>query len=279
MKYTSKLGKMRVELTNPVSYWLGTNEGEVLMNNFIGKEIEFIFNGAINCTVCDRVIKKVFGQGFCYPCFMNAPENSECIIRPELCLGHEGKGRDPEWEAKYHVRDHSVYLALTSGVKVGITSGGNENTRWIDQGAWKTIMFASVPDRFTSGLIEVALKEFVSDKTNWQKMLKDERKDDVDLLEIKDELIEHLPEELQDFISDDDIITEITYPVNEYPVKIKSLNFDKTPKLGGKLVGIRAQYLIFDGGQVINIRKFSGYNVDFLINEVSIENEEQTSLF
>ena len=110
-------------------------------------------------------------------------------------------------------------------------------------------------------------------------MLKDERKEDVDLLEIKDELIEHLPEELQDFISDDDFITEITYPVNEYPVKIKSLNFDKTPQLGGKLVGIRAQYLIFDGGQVVNIRKFSGYNVDFKINEVSIENEEQTSLF
>jgi hypothetical protein len=279
MKYTSQLSKMRVELTNPVSYWLKTNKGEVLMNDFIGKQIDFKFEGSINCSVCDRAIKKVFGQGFCYPCFMNAPENSECIIRPELCLGHEGKGRDPEWEAKYHVQDHTVYLALTSGVKVGITRGGNEHNRWIDQGAWKTIMLAEAPDRYTSGLIEVALKEFVSDKTNWQRMLKDERKEDVDLLEVKDELIENLPEELQDFISDDDTITEIIFPVEEYPLKVKSLNFDKTPELGGKLVGIRAQYLIFEGGQVINIRKFGGYHVEFSVSEGSLEDAEQTTLF
>jgi len=164
MIYTSQLSKMRVELTKPVSYWLRTNEGEVLMNDLIGKELQFKFKGAINCTVCDRAIKKVFGQGFCYPCFANAPENSECIIRPELCLGHEGKGRDAEWEKKNHVIDHTVYLALTSGVKVGITRGGNEHIRWIDQGAWQTIKLANAPDRYTSGLIEVALKEFVSDK-------------------------------------------------------------------------------------------------------------------
>ncbi len=279
MNYISKLSKMRVELTNPVSYWLKTNKGEVLMNNFIGKNIDFIFNGTINCFVCGVVTKKAFGQGFCYPCFINAPENSECIIKPELCRGHEGKGRDPEWEAKNHVIDHSVYLALTSGVKVGITRKGNENTRWIDQGAWKTIILATTPDRFTSGLVEVALKEYVSDKTNWQRMLKDERKEDVDLLEIKDELIENLPEELQNFISDDDLITEIIYPVKEYPTKVKSLNFDKTPNLGGKLIGIRAQYLIFEGGQVINIRKFTGYNVEFSISEDSTQNKEQISLF
>lgn len=279
MKYTSKLSKMKVELTNPVSYWLKTNEGEVLMNDLIGKNVQFRFEGAINCSVCDREIKKVFGQGFCYPCFMNAPENSECIIRPELCLGHEGKGRDPEWEKKNHVIDHTVYLALTSGVKVGITRGGNEHVRWIDQGAWQTIKLADAPDRYTSGLIEVALKEFVSDKTNWQRMLKDERKEGVDLLEVKDDLIDNLPEELQDFISDDDEVTEITYPVEEYPVKVKSLNFDKTPELGGKLIGIRAQYLIFEGGQVVNIRKFSGYNVELNVSEASASNNEQVSLF
>jgi hypothetical protein len=279
MLYTSQLGKMRTELTKPINYWLKTNEGEVLMNDLIGKELQFKFAGIINCIICDRSIKKVFGQGSCYPCFINSPYNSECIIHPELCLGHEGKGRDPEWEKKNHVIDHTVYLALTSAVKVGITSAGNENVRWVDQGAWQTIKLANTPDRYTSGLIEVALKEFVTDKTNWQRMLKDERKTGVDLLEVKDELIDKLPEELQDFISDDDEVIEITYPVNEYPQKIKSVNFDKTPELGGKLIGIRAQYLIFEGGIVINIRKFSGYNVSLTVSEGAISNNEQVNLF
>ena len=151
MEHYAHLKKMRVENGSPIKYWLPTKDGELFMNDLIGKEIELEFTGEINCCVCNRSTKKSFGNGFCYPCFMNAPENSECIIRPELCLGHEGKGRDPEWEEKNHVIPHTVYLALTSGVKVGITRGGNEFTRWIDQGAWKTIKLATVPDRYTSG--------------------------------------------------------------------------------------------------------------------------------
>jgi len=49
--------------------------------------------------------------------------------------------------------------------------------------------------------------------------------------------------------------------VLEYPVKVKSLNFDKTPVVEGVLLGIKGQYLILDSG-VINIRKFSSYRVD-----------------
>ena len=85
---------------------------------------------------------------------------------------------------------------------MGITRKGNEFTRWIDQGAWKTIKLAEVPDRYTSGLVEVELKKYVSDKTHWQKMLKDERNNEVDLLEVKDELLNYLPEYFQDFVSE-----------------------------------------------------------------------------
>jgi hypothetical protein len=267
MVYFSQLKKMRVENNNPIGYWLSLKDGDLYMNDLIGKSISLEFTGDINCSVCNRSTKKSFGNGFCYPCFMNAPENSECIIHPELCLGHEGKGRDAEWERKNHVIPHTVYLALTSAVKVGITRDGNEFTRWIDQGAWKTIKFATVPDRYTSGLVEVALKEYISDKTNWQRMLKDERNLNIDLLDSKDELIEYLSEDLQHYISEDDTIYELNYPVEEYPTKVKSLNFDKTPKLGGLLIGIRAQYLIFEGGEVINLRKFTGYSIKITVAE------------
>ena len=278
MNFIAHLRKMRVEKGTPVKYWLSTKTGEILLNDFIGKHITLEYSGQINCCVCNRLTKKSFGGGFCYPCFVNAPENSECIIRPELCRGHEGKGRDVLWEKENHVVPHTVYLALTSGVKVGITRKGNEFTRWIDQGAWKTIKLAEVPDRYTSGLVEVELKKYVSDKTHWQKMLKDERNNEVDLLEVKDELLNYLPEYLQDFVCDDDDVYELFYPVEKYPIKVKSLNFDKTPNIGGKLKGIRGQYLIFDSGEVINLRKFTGYNISLTVHD-SIHRAEQKTLF
>jgi hypothetical protein len=52
----------------------------------------------------------------------------------------------------------------------------------------------------------------------------------------------------------------IRYPVNNYPVKVSSFDFEKTPQVSGKLEGIKGQYLLFDSG-VINIRKFTGYEV------------------
>jgi hypothetical protein len=40
------------------------------------------------------------------------------------------------------------------------------------------------------------------------------------------------------------------------------LNFDTTPVVTGKLIGIKGQYLILDTG-VLNIRKFGGYEITF----------------
>jgi len=53
-----------------------------------------------------------------------------------------------------------------------------------------------------------------------------------------------------------------SYPVQVWPIKVKSFNLDKDPVAGGVLQGIKAQYLIFDAG-VINLRKFTGYKVEF----------------
>ena len=62
-------------------------------------------------------------------------------------------------------------------------------------------------------------------------------------------------------ILSDQKIVEIEYPVLKYPEKVTSLNSDKSPFISGTLQGIKGQYLIFDIG-VINIRKFSGYQVE-----------------
>ena len=62
-------------------------------------------------------------------------------------------------------------------------------------------------------------------------------------------------------MDEDDIITELNYPVLQYPTKVKSINLEKTPVFQKKLVGIKGQYFIFEDESVINIRKYTGYNL------------------
>ena len=64
-------------------------------------------------------------------------------------------------------------------------------------------------------------------------------------------------------------LTEISYPVDEYPTKVKSYNVDKTPKIEDRLIGIKGQYLIFSKG-VLNIRKYPGIsNADSVFSIVT----------
>lgn len=278
--WQGKLEKMPVELQSPVKYFLDYGESKICINNFIGKNIRLTFGNEIRCIACDKKTNKSFGQGFCYPCFLNSPRNSECIVRPELCLAHEHQGRDPEWEKENHNVPHCVYLAQTNDVKVGVTRSSNTYSRWIDQGARKTIKLAHVPYRQLAGLIEIELKKYISDKTNWTRMLKDERGEEVDLAELKKSLIDKLPDALKQHADADNTITEIEYPVESYPEKVKSVGFDKETMVEGKLIGIRGQYLMFSNNNVINLRKHTGYIVSFeVLDEKFAEEVIQGTLF
>jgi hypothetical protein len=62
-------------------------------------------------------------------------------------------------------------------------------------------------------------------------------------------------------MTEDDDITEIHYPVLDFPDKVKSIGFDKQPLIEGQLLGIKGQYLLLDGDRVLNIRKHTGYHV------------------
>ena len=265
MRYNGTLLKMETKLEKPVEYELPIGDELVYMNNLIGKYIVFKWEKEIYCVACGRKTSKSFAQGFCYPCFLSAPETSECILRPELCQAQDGIARDMDWAENHCLHDHFVYLAISSGVKVGVTRSDQIPTRWIDQGAWQAIRLAQTPNRYTAGLIEVVLKQHISDRTQWQRMLKNQLIEGVDLKEKKKEMIAHLAPELQNYESEDNEITEITYPVTEYPEKVKSLSFDKLEEITGRLWGIKGQYLIFDDGTVLNMRKHTGYLVELEI--------------
>jgi hypothetical protein len=266
MEMHGRILKMKTELKNPVQYHLPMNEHFLGMNQWIGKHIQFRFNGEIYCLDCGQRTKKSFNQGFCYTCFQNSPMSAECIIKPELCRAHLGEGRDMEWEREHHLKDHYVYLAVSSGVKVGITRDTQIPTRWIDQGASYAVPIAKTPNRYLCGMIEVFLKEYLSDRTAWQRMLKNEITH-VDLTEKRAEIIKLVPEEYQKYMLTEEEILNIEYPVNEYPTKVKSLSFDKTPTIQGRLMGIKGQYLLFEDGQVLNMRKHQAYVLEFKADE------------
>jgi hypothetical protein len=216
------------------------------------------------CKVCNKSTKKFFGEGFCFQCFNNSPENSPCILKPELCEAHLGKGRDTAWEEKHHNQPHVVYLAATDVVKVGVTRSSQIPTRWIDQGASSVIIFAETPNRYEAGKLEVELKAFYSDKTNYRKMLQNEIDENIDLIEEKWQTVEQLPSDLQTFISENDVITELTYPVITFPKSVQVLNLDKTPLIKGRLNGIKGQYLLFENDLAINIRRHTGYDIQLI---------------
>ncbi len=274
MKMNGNILKMRSTLgdaknNQPVQYQLPVGDELLPMNEHIGQTIKLTYNGEINCVACGRKTKKSFAQGHCYPCFRDLAACDMCIMKPETCHYSAGSCREPAWGEANCFIPHYVYLANASGIKVGITRGTQIPTRWIDQGAGQALPIFKVSNRLQSGLLEVVLKQHVSDRTDWRKMLKADS-ESLQLKDIRDELLAKCTDEIaaiknqqgEDSIQaiDEDVV-EIKYPIEDYPEKVKSLNFDKQTEIEGKLTGIKGQYIILDTG-VLNIRKFSGYNIE-----------------
>lgn len=261
MNYEGNLLKMRAEYENPVRYYLSLGDVEVSLNELIGQHIKLSFTGLINCIACGKKTKTSFGQGFCYNCMQTSPEAGEPVLRPELSKAHFGISRDMEWAEKHDLIDHYVYLAISGGLKVGVTRFHQAPVRWIDQGANQALIIAKTPNRHIAGIIEVFLKRFYSDKTDWRQMLKPASTEGINLMDEKVSALGKLPSELQKYAAADSEIVSIAYPVLSYPEKVNSIGFDKLADIEGKLTGIKGQYLIFGSGDVLNIRKHNGYYI------------------
>ena len=264
MQYSGVLTKMQTEIGSPIQYYLIFENNFLNVNQLIGKNIEIQFTG-YQCLNCNKK-KKIFRQGFCYDCSTSSASAGEWIMKPELSTAHlDIEDRDLDYEKKVQLQPHVVYLALSSEVKVGVTRNTQVPTRWIDQGATQAIQIVEVPNRYLAGITEVALKKLYADKTNWQKMLKNDVAP-ADLIKEKVSLKYLIPKEAQPFYDlADNKIYEMNFPVLEYPKKVTSLNLDKTPNFSGKLSGIKGQYLIFDDGTVFNVRTYEGFVVDILV--------------
>ena len=264
MTYQGVLTKMETEFTSPIQYYLVFENDFLNMNQLLNKQItmQFVKYQCLNC----GLDKPIYRQGYDRQCFFDVAQAGDWIMRPELSTAHLGKeDRNLEYEKKVQLQPHIVYLANSSNVKVGVTRKSQVPTRWIDQGAHEAIEIVEVPNRYLAGITEVALKDFVGDKTNWRKMLKNDIEDE-NLVEWRERLKTYIPSEAKDYYIENNTETNIEFPVIKYPDKPKSLNIQKAQQYSGKLVGIKGQYLIFEDETVFNVRANEGLVVNISVS-------------
>lgn len=264
MQYRGVLQKMKTEWENPIQYYLVFPEDFIHVNQILEYHLSIQFL-SYQCLQCG-LDKPIFRQGFCRKCFFETPQAGDWIMHPELSKAHLGEeDRDLEYEKKMQLQPHIVYLANSSSVKVGVTRKSQVPTRWIDQGAHEAIEIMETPNRYLAGITEVALKEHVSDKTNWRSMLTGNLKDE-NLLNWKNELRKYIPDKAQSYFSENTSEIHLEFPVVKYPEKVKSLNLEKQPEFNGRLMGIKGQYLIFEDNTVFNVRSNEGYVIELKIS-------------
>ena len=263
MHYQGVLQKMQTDLQDTIQYYLLFKDDVLNMNQLLNKKLSFSFV-KYECLSCHQD-KEIFRQGFCKKCFFEQPQAGEWIMHPEKSTAHLGiEDRNLEYEKAVQLKPHIVYLALSSTVKVGVTRKTQVPTRWIDQGANQALPILEVPNRYLAGIAEVALKDYVADKTNWRAMLKNEVPE-ADLAASRNELKQHLPEAVLPYFLENEKVLDLNFPVAQYPIKIKSLNLMKTADYSGVLKGIKGQYLIFEDNTVFNVRNNEGLVVDLKV--------------
>ncbi len=260
-------------------YLILDNKPIALLNNNIDKKISLQFSGVIKCIYCYKKTNKSYNQGYCYLCAIKLARCDLCIISPQKCHYHLGTCREPAWGQQHCFIPHIVYLANSSGIKVGISRKNNLLNRWIDQGAIQGLPIITTKSRYQSGLVEIVLAKIISDKTNWRKMLSF-GVDPIDLISVRNQLLNTCCKELQEIkdqfpAGDLEILQDLTikdviniqYPVSDYLKNIKLFSLNNLIKSHGnftiedQLLAIKGQYLIFPSG-VLNVRSLTGYEVN-----------------
>ena len=162
------------------------------------------------------------------------------------------------------MQSHWVYLANVTGLKVGITRGGGERIRWMDQGAVQARLLARADSRRAAGQLETAIAAHVSDRAQWRRLVASNPPPlDLDFEAVRVRALVPEPPKGVTYLEDDDVealVHDLTYPVDAWP-SVTRLNFRKSKSVAGVLRGIKGQYLLFDSG-VFNVREHGGYEIE-----------------
>ena len=98
-KLSGQLSKMQVSLADDTqaNYAMRLDEQLLPLNQTIGQPISLHYQGEIHCQACNRLTKKSFSGGFCFPCSQKLAQCDLCFMKPELCHYEQGTCRWPEW--------------------------------------------------------------------------------------------------------------------------------------------------------------------------------------
>ena len=252
------------EVSRKVNYSLSLDQGEEIdLNACVGQRVSIQFLGEMTCVGCGRLINKTFRGGYCFPCTQSLAECDICMVRPEKCHHTQGTCRDNNFAQEHCFQPHTLYIARSDVIKIGITRQKRQMTRWMEQGAMEACVIGILPTRKDVGLAEKAIAEILSDRANWRRMLKGEvNLDPLDFYGIQAR--KQVPKDLQKHLIENGDSYCFKYPVQRYPEKVKSLKLDKDSLIEGDLTGIKGQYLMF-GDNVVNMRSHAGYHVEFTV--------------
>lgn len=245
-------------------YALCFDGGQVLpLDGLVGAGIGFTFDGVVVCRNCGAESRRSFGGGYCYDCFRTLARCDLCVVSPDRCHYALGTCREPAWGEAFCMQPHRVYLANSSGIKVGITRAGREIGRWLDQGAIQGLVILEADSRRSAGLVEVTIARQLPDRTDWRKMLRA----DVPELDLEGERDRiraaglELPEGVR--WAEGGNVTRLSYPLprSEPPAATLKLT---DGDIRGNLLGMKGQYLVLSSG-AFNVRQHAGYRINFSV--------------
>jgi len=272
----------RGEHDSAAGYELCFRDGSLLpLNEAIGLGLTIEFDGTVCCSHCGQEGRRSFGSGYCYECFKTLARCDLCVLSPDRCHYDQGTCREPDWGLSFCMQPHSVYLANSSGIKVGITSRGREVGRWLDQGAIQGLTILETSTRRAAGQAEAIIASLLPDRTDWRKMLRDDVPE-LDLGAAARELRRSgltLPGEVSWVEAAP--VQRLHYPLPAVAVVPEVLKLDNERPLAGNLLGMKGQYLLLSTG-ALNVRRCRSYQVQIALDEpfdLPLGSAEQLGLF
>ena len=263
------LRSMQCVPTSPVDYTLLLDDAAIPLNHLLGQHLQLRFDGRISCRHCATFSRKSYGGGYCYSCFKTLARCDLCVVSPNRCHYAAGTCREPAWGEDFCMQPHVVYVANSAGAKVGITKPSNLPGRWLDQGATQALVILHTRSRHQAGCVEAALARYVSDRTNWRALVS-RGAPEIDLRTLVATLRHDAAAELSALEVrfpgalawvEDQSPVHFQYPVAAYTSPARGLALVPGVAVGGVLLGIKGQYLLFDSG-VFNVRRHTSYHVE-----------------
>ena len=176
------------------------------------------------------------------------------------------------------MQPHTVYLANTSGTKVGITRSGRELKRWLDQGAEQALALIKTPSRRCAGYVEHLLKQQLNDKTNWRQLVMGVRAGE-DLIALAGSLrasvnlqdafeqkpVDDLERSQVRWVEEPELVT-IEYPILQHSPAQRLKVTPEQPEICDNLQGVIGQYLLLTQG-VVFLPDYRGLALDITLSE------------